>query len=99
MAMNQAEFEANYEEVECRDCDSTFNIGAQAYYDNLCPSCKAEDDPDAVDPVYGTCYVCDEDVRRSEAHYSSKAAPYDVRGDVMVCPEHKDHRWSPDDPI
>lgn len=37
---SQSEFEANYEEVECRECGTVFNIGAQMYYDNLCPSCK-----------------------------------------------------------
>lgn len=38
----QDEFEANYEEVECRECGALFNIGAQMYYSNLCPSCHKE---------------------------------------------------------
>jgi hypothetical protein len=82
--------------VECTDCGSEFNLAAQAYYDNRCPSCKREESgEDAVDPVYGQCYVCDEDVRKSEQHYSNKAAPYDVHGKVLVCPDHRDHKWTP----
>lgn len=28
------------EEIECRECGTVFNLAAQYYYDNLCPSCK-----------------------------------------------------------
>ena len=38
----QDEFEANFELVECRDCGAEFNLGAQMYYDSLCPDCKNE---------------------------------------------------------
>jgi phage FluMu protein Com len=40
MPMSQDEFEANYELIECRDCGTQFNLGAQHYYDNKCPECK-----------------------------------------------------------
>jgi len=40
MTMSQDEFEASYELVECRECATKFNLGAQFYYDNLCPECK-----------------------------------------------------------
>lgn len=38
--MTQDEFEANFQLIECRECGTEFNLGAQMYYDNLCPSCK-----------------------------------------------------------
>lgn len=38
--MSQREFEAEYQEVECRECGTHFNLGGQDYYDNLCPKCK-----------------------------------------------------------
>ena len=82
--------------TDCRNCASQFDLAAQYYYDNLCPSCKREQDgEDAVNPVIGACYVCDTDVRKTEQCWSSKPAPYDVRGDVLTCPEHVDHRYSP----
>mgnify|MGYP006934449374 FL=1 len=39
-SIGQDEFEASYELIECRECGTQFNLGAQMYYDNLCPSCK-----------------------------------------------------------
>lgn len=82
--------------VECGACGSTFNLAAQYYYDNLCPECKREEHGDeAVDPVVGTCYVCDADVHKTEQVWSKRAAPYDIRGPVLVCPGHSDHRFSP----
>lgn len=82
--------------LTCADCGCQFDLSKQAYYDDLCPTCKeAESGEDVVNPVYGQCYVCDEDVRKNEEYYSSKAAPYDVRGKVMVCPDHRDHKWTP----
>lgn len=88
------------EPTECRDCGATFNLAAQYYYDNLCPECKREQDgEDAVDPVVGSCYVCDDDVRSTEESYSRRAAPPDVREKVLVCPDHRDHRYSPDHPV
>lgn len=39
-SIGQDTFEAEYQEVECRECGAVFNLGAQTYYDNLCPTCK-----------------------------------------------------------
>lgn len=86
--------------VECRECGSTFNLAAQYYYDSLCPSCKREKDgEEAVNPVVGSCYVCDDDVHSNDQCWSESAAPYDVRNPVLVCPDHSDHSWSPDIPM
>ena len=40
MVMSQDEFEASFELITCRECGTKFNLGAQMYYDNLCPTCK-----------------------------------------------------------
>lgn len=31
--------EAEYEIIECRNCQAAFNLAAQIYYDDLCPDC------------------------------------------------------------
>lgn len=35
--------EQEQEIEECRECGTEFNLAAQYYYDNLCPSCKEVD--------------------------------------------------------
>lgn len=47
-----------YEEVECRECETPFNIGAQWYYDDLCPECKAEADGEQA--TWPACIRCGE---------------------------------------
>lgn len=34
--------EQDREIIECRECGSEFNLAAQHYYDNLCPSCQED---------------------------------------------------------
>jgi hypothetical protein len=88
------------EQAECRNCGAMFDLARQYYYDDLCPTCKEkEDGRDAVDPVVGTCYVCGDEVRKSQQCWSRQAAPPDVHGDVLVCRDDKGHRWTPDAPV
>lgn len=87
------------EEVECRECGAVFRLDLQYYYDNLCPSCKREQDgEEATNPTIGSCHVCGDDVPANKEYYSQKAAhPEMRRGDgVLVCPDHRDHRFTPD---
>lgn len=28
--------------IECRECDSEFDLARQHYYDDICPSCRAD---------------------------------------------------------
>lgn len=42
MSKTQKEFEADYQEIDCRKCDRTFNLGEQKYYTNECPVCYYE---------------------------------------------------------
>jgi hypothetical protein len=46
--MSQNEFEASFDQQECRLCGAPFNLGAQNYYDRLCPSCWNETNNDGV---------------------------------------------------
>jgi hypothetical protein len=89
------------EPTNCRSCGTQFDLARQHYYDNLCPTCKQDaDGEDRTNPVVGSCHVCGEDVRANESYYSQKAAhPEMRRGEgVLVCPDHRDHRWSPPRP-
>lgn len=82
--------------TDCRSCGVEFDLARQHYFDELCPSCKEEQDgADAVNPVVGKCFACNTDVRADDEHYSQKAAPHDVHGPVMVCPDHQDFTWHP----
>mgnify|MGYP000137835986 CR=1 FL=1 len=96
--MNHHRREPERETVSCRNCGADFNLAAQYYYDNLCPSCKHDEEgEDVTNPVVGTCHVCEADVRANEEAYRKRAAPPELRrGEgVLVCPDHRDHRWSP----
>lgn len=41
--------------VLCRDCQTTFDLALQHYYDSLCPKCKA-------DANTTTCDICQDTV-------------------------------------
>lgn len=45
-------------EVSCRNCGAVFDLAAQWYYDDLCPSCKAEVATEAR--THPVCCYCDE---------------------------------------
>lgn len=49
--------------IKCRECDTRFNLTAQRYYDNLCPACKKEQNPEATWPI---CVECDERIPPDE---------------------------------
>jgi len=44
-AFSQDEFEASRNLIDCEDCGTEFNLGAQPYFGPRCPSCRraAED--------------------------------------------------------
>lgn len=97
--MTRNAHEHDPEMIDCRNCGAPFDLARQYYYEDLCPSCKKEKDgDDAVDPVVGKCHVCGDEVRSTEQCYSTKAAHPELRrGEgVLVCPDHRDHRWAPD---
>lgn len=43
--------------TECRECGAEFNLAAQYYYDNLCPSCKQ--DQDGKKTSWPACPICE----------------------------------------
>lgn len=49
--------------IECRECGRKFDLAAQNYYDNLCPACVRESDPDRTWPM---CWECSERVPPDE---------------------------------
>jgi len=49
--------------IECRDCGEEFDLASQHYYDNQCPACKSEDNPEHTWPG---CAVCSERVPPDE---------------------------------
>lgn len=49
--------EQEEEIIECRECGTTFNLAAQFYYDNKCPSCVEADEPKRSWP---SCIRCGE---------------------------------------
>lgn len=42
--------------VECQHCGSAFNLAVQSYYDNVCPGCMREREPERLARV---CAACD----------------------------------------
>jgi hypothetical protein len=75
--------ERDPEPTDCRNCEATFNLSAQYYYDNLCPSCKAEQDGEDV--TRPACTNCGDRIPEGEV----KTATTYVRGvgreSVKVC--------------
>jgi NMD protein affecting ribosome stability and mRNA decay len=49
--------------VECRECGARFDLVKQVYYDNLCPSCMDEENPERNWPI---CAECDERIPPDE---------------------------------
>lgn len=47
------------EYTACRECGRLFELTAQPYYDNRCPPCVAEEDPERT---WQSCWVCDEKI-------------------------------------
>lgn len=43
---------------DCRMCGTQFDLSAQYYYDNLCPTCKAEEDDEET--TWPSCINCQE---------------------------------------
>ena len=43
------------EPTECRDCGATFDLARQHYYDNRCPSCVEDEDPERTWPMCAKC--------------------------------------------
>jgi hypothetical protein len=54
------------QEVECRQCGTVFNLSAQTYFDNLCPSCVAAGSPERTWPG---CVVCNERIPPEQREY------------------------------
>lgn len=52
--------------IECRECGQTFDLSAQNYYDNLCPTCVAEERPERTWPI---CVACDDRIPPEERAY------------------------------
>lgn len=71
--------EEDIEIVECRECGTGFNLTAQYYYDNLCPSCKKKENPDANKVP---CTVCSNRVAPDEV----QQAKYVGRGPTEMVP-------------
>lgn len=49
--------------VECRNCNTTFDLARQHYYDDLCPECMRDANPDRMKQA---CLICGDRVDRSE---------------------------------
>lgn len=49
--------------IECRECGARFDLTEQVYYDNLCPRCMDEENPERNWPV---CAECDERIPPDE---------------------------------
>lgn len=49
--------------IDCRSCGETFDLSKQNYYDNLCPSCIEEQEPERNWPL---CMECDERIPPDE---------------------------------
>lgn len=49
--------------VECRKCGTEFDLALQNYYDNLCPSCMDEENPERKWPG---CMECGEKIPPDE---------------------------------
>jgi len=45
--------------VECRACGAVFDLSAQWYFDDLCPSCKVAESGDEA-PTRPVCCCCQE---------------------------------------
>lgn len=45
--------------VECRRCGNRFDLANQVYYDNLCPSCVADDEPERL---WNRCAKCNDKI-------------------------------------
>lgn len=45
-------------EVSCRNCGAVFDLATQWYYDEICPSCKAEVATEAS--THPVCCYCNE---------------------------------------
>lgn len=56
-------FGRDEEIVECRDCGKAFNIAAQYYFADLCPTCVKEQEPERTWPG---CFVCGEKIPPAE---------------------------------
>lgn len=74
-------------EVECRNCGTVFNLAAQWYYDNLCPSCKAEQGDE--EDTWPACATCGDRVDPDEVEHKQVANPAMPGGRerVAVCPD------------
>lgn len=71
--------------VTCRDCETKFDLARQHYYDNLCPSCKA--DHDGQEAIQPTCPGCGDRFDPSGGTIAQVINP-GVRGGretIMVC--------------
>lgn len=80
--------------IECRNCGNKFDLNTQNYYDNICPSCMKEEEPERTWPI---CTECDEKIPPDERAYKT------VRGaardpSTVRLPVHEDCKPDEDRP-
>ncbi len=75
------------ETVQCRDCGTSFNLDAQWYYDNLCPSCKAEQDGE--EKTWPSCIFCGDKIP-PEGRTSTTVTNRSMRGGSERVTVHED---------
>lgn len=49
--------------VECRECETEFDLARQNYYDNICPKCLKEEEPERT---WDRCVRCDDPIPPTE---------------------------------
>ncbi len=54
--------------IECRKCGTEFDLAAQNYYDNLCPSCVSNENPERTWPV---CIECEQKIPPYRREYKT----------------------------
>lgn len=52
--------------VECRSCGQEFDLALQNYYDNVCPPCMEDEEPERTWP---RCTGCDKRIPPDERAY------------------------------
>lgn len=85
------------EEIECRDCGTTFNLAAQWYYSPLCPECKANEDGE--DTTLPACPRCGDRIQPGDGTTISVVNPGVAGGRETVyvhdgdCADDMGSRW------
>lgn len=72
------------EMTDCRNCGAEFDLARQNYYDNICPSCLKEEEPERTWP---SCASCGDKIPPGEREYKTVA---ERRGGTSQLPIHAD---------